>query len=252
MSDPGLIGSILSKISGRTEAAVRKDELAVLAERHGTDKASGHSYTQHYQHHFADLRDRAVNLLEIGIGGEGDEQAGGNSLRMWQDYFAKGRIAGLDIVAKPNVKGERIHTYQGSQADPVIIGKMVSDLNGGRFDIIIDDGSHRSEHVIASFYMLFQHLAEGGWYVIEALQTSYWTPYGGGLTLADSHQASMPFFKSLVDGLNWQEMHRPGYQPNYFDMNIVGMHFYHNLLFIRKGANTEGSNVVKNNVFPNL
>lgn len=251
MSDTGLIGSILAKISGR-EAAPRKDDLTLLSDRHGTDKSAAHNYTQHYHRHFAEMRDRPVNVLEIGIGGEDDPQSGGNSLRMWQDYFPRGQIVGLDIVPKPNVQGERIRTYQGSQADPVVIGKIVSDLNGGKFDIVIDDGSHRSEHVIASFYMLFQHVADGGWYVIEDMQTSYWTPYGGGLSSVDTHQASMPFFKSLVDGLNWQEMHRPGYQPNYFDMNIVGMHFYHNLLFIRKGANTEGSNVVANNVFPNL
>jgi hypothetical protein len=32
-------------------------------------------------------------------------------------------------------------------------------------------------------------------------------------------------------------------RPNYCDRHIVAMHFYHNLIFIRKGRNEEGSNL---------
>ncbi|HEY5345945.1 MAG TPA: hypothetical protein VIK62_06335 [Verrucomicrobiae bacterium] len=53
--------------------------------------------------------------------------------------------------------------------------------------------------------------------------------------------------KSLVDGLNHEEFIKPGYVPSYYDQNITGLHFYHNLVFIQKGRNAEGSNLVRNN-----
>ena len=57
--------------------------LTDLAIQHQTDKWGSHSYTPHYEHHFNHLRDEPINLLEIGVGGYQDPQAGGNSLRMW-------------------------------------------------------------------------------------------------------------------------------------------------------------------------
>jgi demethylmacrocin O-methyltransferase len=52
------------------------------------------------------------------------------------------------------------------------------------------------------------------------------------------------FLKSLIDGLNHEEFTLEGYKPSYFDRRIVAMHFYHNLAFIQKGRNDEGSNVL--------
>ncbi len=56
----------------------------------------------------------------------------------------------------------------------------------------------------------------------------------------------MNFFKGLADSLNYEEIIRPGYIPTYFDKNIVFMHFYHNLIFIYKGKNNEGSHYLIN------
>jgi hypothetical protein len=39
----------------------------------------------------------------------------------------------------------------------------------------------------------------------------------------------------------------PGYQPSYYDLNIVEVHFYHNLIFVHKGKNVEESNSLVNN-----
>ncbi len=59
----------------------------------------------------------------------------------------------------------------------------------------------------------------------------------------------MNFFKGLTDSLNYKEFLDPEYVPNYFDRNIIGIHFYHNLIFIQKGNNDEESNILskKNN-----
>jgi demethylmacrocin O-methyltransferase len=90
-------------------------------------------------------------------------------------------------------------------------------------------------------------LAPNGIYAIEDIQTSYWPDMGGTSDDLNSPNTSMSFLKSLTDGLNYAEYLRPGYAPSYYDRHIVSMHFYHNLVFLYKGQNDEGSNRVTNN-----
>ena len=115
----------------------------------------------------------------------------------------------------------------------------------GTIDIVIDDGSHYNEHVIKTFKVLFPLLGPRGIYAVEDTQTSYWSevagePWGGSSDLSAPF-TTMNFFKSLVDGLNFEEFTLPDYRPTYFDRHIVSMHFYHNLVFVYKGLNNEGS-----------
>jgi demethylmacrocin O-methyltransferase len=112
----------------------------------------------------------------------------------------------------------------------------------GQLDIVVDDGSHRNEHVIDTFKILFPLLSPGGYYVVEDLQTSYWSSEGGDSLNLNNPATSMSFFKGLADGLNYEEFERAGYTPSYTDQNIVALHFYHNMVFIRKGPNNEGTN----------
>jgi len=82
--------------------------LNELARAHGTDKAGDHSYTGAYEFHLAGFRDRPVRLLEIGVGGYEDPDQGGESLRMWKEYFAHGQIFGLDIYDKSSMSSPKI------------------------------------------------------------------------------------------------------------------------------------------------
>ncbi len=221
-----------------------------MAAAHGTDKNGRHAYTQHYGRHLDQLRETAFNLLEIGVGGYEDPLEGGRSLRTWKDYFPLANIVGLDFYDKSAMSEDRIKIYQGSQADPKVISKILSDYDS--FRVIIDDGSHRSEHVISTLLMLWQYVEPGGWYIIEDLQTSYWPMFGGAFYEKNSPLTSMGYLKSLVDGLNWSEIHQPTYSPTEFDKTLVGMHFYQNLAFLQKGDNTRGSAFVRENRFPGL
>ena len=222
-----------------------RNNLSKLVAAFGSDKESGHHYAQHFQRHFAPLRRRKLNVLEIGIGGYDNPRQGGGSLRTWKAYFPKSRIFGIDIYDKSFHDERRIQTFIGSQIDEDFLKKVVAEI--GSVDVVIDDGSHLNEHVVKTFRILFPMLSPNGIYAIEDLQTSYWgrvanCDWGGSSDLAAPH-TSMNFLKSLVDGLNFEEFPREDYRPSYFDRHIVAMHFYHNLAFIQKGLNAEGSNV---------
>ena len=210
-------------------------DLGSLAVAFGSDKWGDlHWYTQHYARHFARLRTEPVRVLEIGIGGYADPDRGGASLRMWQRYFQRGLVHGLDISRK-SVSGPRIMTIQGDQSDAAFLDELGRQL--GPFDVIIDDGSHLNDHVQISFHALFPHVRPGGLYVVEDLQTAYWPSWGGHPDAGAG--TSMGMLKSFVDGLNHAEVRDPRGGGSYTERNISGISFHHNIAFVEKGLNAE-------------
>ena len=216
-----------------------------LAKIYGTDKVGDHNYTPHYISHFRKFKFKSINLLEIGVGGYNDIHKGANSLRMWKKYFPFGQIFGIDIFDKSPLEEPRIKIFRGSQVDVNFLEDVV--MRTGELDIIIDDGSHINEHVIQTFKLLFPKLKDGGIYVIEDTQTSYWEDFGGDSKDLKNSNTTMNFFKHLTDSMNNEEFVIDRYEKTIFDKKIVSMHFYHNLIFIYKGDNNEKSNQVVDN-----
>lgn len=142
-----------------------KNDLSKLARLYGTDKFE-HGYTEIYSIYFEKVKNKKLRILEIGIGGGENTKFGGNSLKMWANYFPKSEILGIDIYDKSLIDYRRIKTYQGSQSDE----KFLSQFDN--LDIIIDDGSHINKDIIISFELLFPKLNVGGYYCVEDTQVS--------------------------------------------------------------------------------
>ncbi|WP_420854091.1 class I SAM-dependent methyltransferase [Saccharopolyspora spinosa] len=126
-------------------------------------------------------------------------ELGGASLRMWQRYFRRGLVYGLDIFEKAGNEGHRVRKLRGDQSDAEFLEDMAGKI--GPFDIVIDDGSHVNDHVKKSFQSLFPHVRPGGLYVIEDLQTAYWPGYGGRDGEPAAQRTSIDMLKELIDGL---------------------------------------------------
>ncbi len=233
----------IKRIAEKIGATPFSNNLAMLAKIYRTDKGKGHNYIPHYHHHLQKYRRQKIKLLEIGVGGYDRPHKGGKSLRMWRDYFPYAQIYAVDIYDKSAHEADRIRIFQGSQVDEAFLEKIIAET--GPLDVIIDDGSHVNEHVIKSFAWLFPHLKDGGTYVVEDTQTSYWPDYGGSSENLQEPATMMNFFKQLTDALNHKEFLISNYQPTYYDQHIVGMHFYHNLIFLEKGVNDEKSNILQ-------
>ncbi|PRY90995.1 class I SAM-dependent methyltransferase [Donghicola tyrosinivorans] len=152
------------------------------------------SYLDFYEEIFAPRRDRPLRILEIGI-------QNGGSLEIWARYFDKAeQIVGCDIApaaAKLCFADPRIQVIVGDANQPETFAQIAALSD--RFDIIIDDGSHRSGDIVRSFGLYFPLLAEGGLYIAEDLHCSYWQEFEGGL---EAPFASMTFFKRLADLVN--------------------------------------------------
>ncbi len=213
--------------------------LDLLAALYGTDKVGEHDYTPVYGELFRAWRGKPVRLLEIGVGGYAGA-IGGESLRMWESYFRRGRIYGIDLYDKTALSGGRVQVFQCSQVDAPKLTALAQEL--GPFDFIIDDGSHENAHQIETFGILWPHLKDGGTYIVEDVQTSYWPSYGGAPVGTPGYARScMQWFKNLVDSVNLPEFLEPA--PPGFDPGIASVAFHHNLIVLRKDLSERYSNM---------
>ena len=134
---------------------MKLDEIAIA---NGTDKSSlCHDYCNDYDDaikaYLKTFDVESVSLLEIGVWT-------GASLKMWKDYFSgigvKHKIVGIDL--NPNARQyaddlRDVFVEIGDQSDEGFLSNVAE--RHGPFDIILDDGSHFSDHQKKSFLCLF-------------------------------------------------------------------------------------------------
>jgi hypothetical protein len=116
----------------------------------GKHQRNGHQYGHAYSRVFARFRYRRIKPLEIGIGG-------GQSLTAWQAYFPRATIVACNIINKPELATLSTRICQLDQSDAGELGTL--QQREGRFDIIIDDGSHFSRDQI----LVERRQGDSGW-----------------------------------------------------------------------------------------
>ena len=169
--------------------------LFEIAQEFETDKAFS-GYTERYEHHLGGFRDAELTLLEMGV-------HRGGSLLMWQEYFPRAKIVGLDINPNPLASKltERIAFEQGSQDDTQVLERVAQRHAPEGFDIVIDDAAHVGALSRAAFLHLFpNHLKPGGIYVIEDWGTGYWNTWPDGQLYQrpDAEHSAVTGRKSLI------------------------------------------------------
>lgn len=212
-------------------------KLSNLAVQHGTDKWNHHFYTEHYEKALSHLQNETFNLLEIGIGGYGFPEQGGASLRMWADFFPNANIIGLDFCdkSKIDIRNRKIVAVQGDQYSKEDLLKLQTDH--GPFTVIVDDGSHMCEHQIKSFETLFPLMPDGGIYIIEDIETSYWKDYGGTKETWDiiDNPSCLAYFMFKLHEMHYRTNGMSKNGP--FTDTIESIQFFNNIIIIRKGYN---------------
>jgi 23S rRNA U2552 (ribose-2'-O)-methylase RlmE/FtsJ len=121
----------------------------------GGDKGTAHSYIGIYGQNIPAAKNKS--LLEIGVWA-------GHSLKMWADYLPNSRILGLDVDLSRLLWQD--DTFEVLLCDATV-HSQIKELVTGKFDYIIDDGSHTLEDQITALYNLWDYLNVGGEYFIE-------------------------------------------------------------------------------------
>lgn len=211
------------------------DEIAIECK---TDKSSiSHNYTESYENHFEKIRFNSMKILEIGI-------QNGFSLKMWKEYFENSTIVGIDLTNLSHLQEDRIEIATGNQSDEVFLKRVNNQY--GPFDIIIDDGSHKSVDIRNSFYCLFPLLKGGGYYVIEDLHTNYWEKNNlvQEWFIDENHNTFINDIKKFIDYSNSNG--KSGYanrklddthvfqEMDYWEKNIYSISSYRSICFVKK------------------
>jgi len=152
--------------------------LKEIATFFGTDKAvnhknhgEAHEYCDFYDYHLSSIRLEKLKIFEIGI-------FDGASLKTWEEYFPNSTICGVDILIEPQsvlINQGRINSYKLDAGDRSQLEQFISRY--GPFDIVIDDGSHFTNHQWLSWELLSEKCKVFIW---EDLHTSRMQHYMRG------------------------------------------------------------------------
>jgi hypothetical protein len=164
---------------------------------------------------------------------------------MWEDFFPNATIHGIDLDPRcKQFEGDRRRIYVGDQSDEDFLRSVIA-LVGKPLDIIIDDGSHRVEHQLKSFDILFPALADHGIYVVEDT----------GPVVGDYSLRTVNALKTIVDHVmywpkdfdpkNWSYLSSFPDEAAWIDRNVVGVAFYRWIVFIFRGRNPEDNPFLK-------
>ena len=132
--------------------------------KYKTDKESRHRYcTSYYDQVFYNLKDKKLNILEIGI-------KNGSSLVLWNEYFKNSIVYGID---NSDLIGNRLDIYPRIKTIIQDAYKKELTFNLPLFDIIIDDGPHTLESQIKFINNYFKKLNKNGKLFIEDINGNY-------------------------------------------------------------------------------
>lgn len=141
--------------------------LDKLFQKYNCDKSTQqHNYVKEYEAHLSPLREKEINILEIGVWK-------GTSLEAFHDYLPNAQIYGVDVFARvsekdvPVLKRDRVHWMKADSTKKNLTEKVINHFGDIKFDVIIDDGLHTPEANLKTFNNFFPLLKEDGVYYVE-------------------------------------------------------------------------------------
>jgi hypothetical protein len=150
--------------------------LTKLGQVFGTDKVderhtrNGLAYTDIYERYLRGWRRQRFTMLELGV-------YRGDSLRMWNAFFPRAKVVGLDLEPSAAEHAPEFEVVVGSQSDPTLLESVVRRHPDLR--LVVDDASHITSLTIASFRGLFPRLPRGGIYIMEDLSPNTYEEWEG-------------------------------------------------------------------------
>ena len=121
-----------------------------------------HDYADFFQENLKELKDKKLDILEIGT-------AKGDGIASFYFYFPYSNLIGVDNNPfKTRYKSKRIRNMYVDISSRQILKNLTNHLNQ-KFDLIIEDCSHKLIDQILCFSENFKNLKKGGIYIVEDL-----------------------------------------------------------------------------------
>jgi len=168
-----LLYKLRKKINIDEHDTFHNHNLEKIFSFYGTDKASsfnngknkGHGFSKFYEEQLLSLREKKINILEIG-------SYSGASAAAFSKYFPNSKIFCLDVnISNFKYCSNKIEVFGLDVSQKKMINKFFKEIKVERsdniFDIIIDDGSHKLSDMLIAFKYFFNNLRKNGFYIIE-------------------------------------------------------------------------------------
>ena len=178
-----------------------ESSLDDLFHYYGSDKANvfkienreGHGYSKFYIKHLDHLKNKQINILEIG-------SYAGASAAAFAKYFSKANIFCFDVnISNFTYRSKKIHVFgfdiNNEKKLKKIINKIFNQFQFKEFDIIIDDGSHNLSDILVTLKYLFRLVKNSGLYIIEDFKHPNYYQYNRNI----NHILIDEFLKNLQE-----------------------------------------------------
>jgi len=152
---------------------IKDDTLDNLFSHYNTDKANfinngkdkGHGYAKFYEKHLTKFKYQKINILEIG-------SFAGASAAAFVKFFPNAQVYCLDInLLNFKYSSKKIHTFGVNTSDKKMISNLLLKIDFfnsiKKFDIIIDDGSHKLSDQLKALDFFYKYVSNEGFYIIE-------------------------------------------------------------------------------------
>ena len=167
-----LIYSLRKKINIDIDNFEEKS-LDALFHHYGSDKANvfkinnstGHGFSKFYDKYFNQIKNKNINILEIG-------SYAGASAAAFVKFLPNTKVYCFDInISNYKYASKNIEVYgidvNNEKKVEKLLNKIFLKKNFKGFDCIIDDGSHNLSDILFSLNFFFKHLKSRGFYIIE-------------------------------------------------------------------------------------
>ena len=152
------------------DSSLSETKLCKLGKKYQTNKSSinveGHrsGYTSLFTILFSSLRDKKINIAEIGIERNG-------SIKLWREYFKRALIFGfefdkkkIEIAKKQKLKNTNFFEINVHNKNSIYSAFRKTKV---KFDIIIDDSTHLFDDQIRVIENCYKFLKTNGLMIVE-------------------------------------------------------------------------------------
>lgn len=180
--------------------------LSEVGKKYNTDK-NEHGFLPFYEEIIRHKKNENLTIMEIGV-------FYGESVKMWNEYLPNSIIYAADWWTGMQGNGsffenskkfieesknyDRIKLIDLDQSDVNNIKKVCNDLSNVKFDLILDDASHKSRDQQITFKHMWKLIKPGGYFIIEDIHTSLYDKYSYGV-LEDNSNSTLTMLVNYLE-----------------------------------------------------
>ena len=143
------------------------------------NKVSGHGYSIFYEKKLEILKNKKINILEIG-------SFAGGSAAAFTKYLPNSNIFCFDInISNFKYKSKKIHVFgldiKNEKKVKEVLDRIFIKYKIKEFDLIIDDASHNLSDILISLKSFFKLLKNNGLFIIEDFKHPNYYAYNNNI-----------------------------------------------------------------------